>query len=128
MVSPRHRNSRGNPGSPAAIREVSQVATMGVIASLIRCSDMIIYEVHEECYRVVLNIFSAEGTLFHFLSLLVSKFYTLYCGVPANVMVSYTAPCSVRLSSSISRERTEATDKTDDSRRINMLSILRSIS
>jgi hypothetical protein len=59
---------------------------------------MIIYQVHEEYYRVVLNIFSAEGTLFHFLSLLVSKFYTLYCGVSASVMVSYTAPCPARLS------------------------------
>jgi len=86
MVLPRHKNSRGSPGSPAAIREVSQVDTIGVIASLISCSDMIIYAIPWNLifskmwvdggiqkltamftlYSVVLNIFSAERTLFHY--------------------------------------------------------------
>ena len=41
MVRPRHMNSRGGPGSPNAIREVSYVATTGLMASLTNRSGML---------------------------------------------------------------------------------------
>jgi hypothetical protein len=41
MVRPRHTNSRGSPGSPTAIREVSHVATTGLMTSLTNRSGMI---------------------------------------------------------------------------------------
>ncbi len=41
MVRPRHTNSRGRPGSPIAMREVSAVSVMGLMGSLMKRSGMV---------------------------------------------------------------------------------------